>query len=79
MDNSQSSGAKGVFQGMPYSGAGAAEKYGLSSLEVGREINSSWGQKTRIEFEEVSQRRGHLKDGQIQTDNSKFWAGKWKC
>ena len=41
MDNSQSSGAKGMFQGMPYSGAGAAEKYGLSSLEVGREMNSS--------------------------------------
>ena len=35
MDNSQSSGAKGVFQGMPYPGAGVAEKYGLSSLEVG--------------------------------------------
>ena len=34
MDNSQSSGAKDVFQGMPYTGAGAAEKHGLSSLEV---------------------------------------------
>ena len=59
MDNSQSSGAKDVFQGMPYTGAGAAEKHGLSSLEV-------------EERDEVSQRRDHLKDGQIQMDNSKF-------